>query len=240
MMIRYLARFLSLGFLMAGMQAEAQQRVTHYTSGTGFFVSRNGHVVTNAHVVPGCIDIQLRTPDGMVPATVVATEEDKDLAILRTNIRPGFVGKLRWMPEQMQPGDRVQMLGYPEEYGQRGEAHISEATIKSLYGPQEESQWLSFTDSARHGNSGGPLLDQAGNVVGVVTAKATLYRSNPYQAGGQSVETTDVAITVPTLKDFLDRHRVFYMEADSQYLQSDNRIRTVAGRFTVQVLCQRD
>ncbi len=218
----------------------APARVTHFSTGTGFFVSRNGHVVTNAHVVPGCLEIQLRTPSGLIPASLVAAETDKDLALLRTNSRPGFVGKLRWMPELMRPGDRVQMMGYPEEYGERGEAHVSEATIKSLYGPQEESQWLTFTDSARQGNSGGPLLDQAGNVVGVVTAKATLYYSNPNRAGGKSIEKSDVAITVPTLKEFLDRHRVYYTEADSQYLQSDNRIRTVAGRFTVQVLCRRD
>lgn len=197
-------------------------------------------MVTNAHVVPGCRAITLRTQDGLIPAELVAVEKDKDLALLRTSARPGFVGKLRWMPEQMQPGDRVQLLGYPEEYGERGEAHISEATIVSLYGPQEEEEWISFSDSARHGNSGGPLLDQAGNVVGVVTAKAVLTHSDPYQVGGQRSETTDVAVTVPTLKGFLDRHRVLYLEADSQFLQSDQRIKMVAERYTVQVLCQVD
>jgi S1-C subfamily serine protease len=236
---RRFSRLLFLALAGTALTAEAQT-YTRYSTGTGFFVSRNGHVVTNAHVVPGCVDIQLRTPEGLVPAQLVASEPDKDLALLRTDVRPGFVGKLRWMPEQMQPGERVQMLGYPEEYGQRGEAHISEATIVSLYGPQEEKEWLSFTDSARHGNSGGPLLDQAGNVVGVVTAKAVLYTNDPSVMGGASTRTTDVAITVPTLKSFLDRHRVFYQEADSQYLQSDNRIRNVAGRYTVQVLCQQN
>ncbi|MBY0355037.1 MAG: serine protease [Rickettsiales bacterium] len=215
-------------------------QVTHYSTGTGFFVSRNGHVVTNAHVVPGCLEIQLRTQDGLVQAELVSMEEEKDLALLRSNYRPAFVGKLRWMPDQLQPGDRVQMLGFPEEYGMRGEAHISEATIISLYGPQEEQEWLSFSDSARHGNSGGPLMDQAGNVVGVVTAKALLTRIDPSIAGGSSSQTTDVAVTVPILKEFLDRHRVLYLEGDSQYLQSDQRIRNVAERYTVQVLCRLD
>lgn len=220
------------------MAGEASAQYIHYSTGTGFFVSRNGHVVTNAHVVPGCTNIQLRTPDGMVPASVIAAEPERDLALLRTDARPGFIAKLRWDSQMLQPGDRVQMLGFPEEYGQRGEAHVSEATIKSLYGPQEEQQWLSFTDSARHGNSGGPLLDAAGNVIGVVTAKAELYRVDLYQAGGKSKEVTDIAITVPTLRDFLDRNRINYQEADSQYTRSDSRIRTVAERFTVQVICQ--
>jgi len=111
---RRFSRLLFLALAGTALTAEAQT-YTRYSTGTGFFVSRNGHVVTNAHVVPGCVDIQLRTPEGLVPAQLVASEPDKDLALLRTDVRPGFVGKLRWMPEQMQPGERVQMLGYPEE-----------------------------------------------------------------------------------------------------------------------------
>ena len=229
---------LFLGLSLGALDASAQ--VIHYSTGTGFFISRNGHVVTNAHVVPGCTDIQLRTQSGMVPAALVASEPDKDLAVLRTDSRPGFVAKMRWESQMLQPGDRVQMLGYPEEYGQRGEAHISEATIKSLYGPQGEEEWISFTDSARKGNSGGPLLDQAGNVIGVVTAKAQLSRIDLYNTGGEATEITDIAITIPTLKSFLQRHRVYYQESDSQYTRSDNRIRTVAERFTVQVLCRQN
>ena len=81
------------------------------SSGTGIFVTNEGHLVTNAHVVKDCLDIRVGMGQGNFEAgKLVAKDPTNDLALLKVNARPARVGELRFGARQ---GENVEAFGYP-------------------------------------------------------------------------------------------------------------------------------
>lgn len=233
-----------LGMAMAGLLASsslalAQQQVVQFYSGTGFYVSRSGDIVTNAHVLPNCSEIYVREAGGKpFSAELVNRNEELDLAIIRSSYKPSRVGALRHQDTVVQPGENVTVIGYPQEFSHSGTLHIEHSQVKSLHGPQGEPRWMQFNDSARQGNSGGPLLDNAGNVVGVVTGKATIYRRNELSAKDEEIDKSDIAITLPVLKSYLQQNGIYFQTKDSLLRISDYLVERQGQGFIVQVLCR--
>lgn len=210
-----------------------------YYSGTGFIVSRQGHVVTNAHVLEGCLSTQVRTTDGAFhPAKIAAHDPTLDLAILSTRLEISRPARLRHRYTGVQVQEKVMVMGYPQEAAREGKYRVAYSSVRALTGITGESQWLQFEDSVRMGNSGGPLLDYAGNVVGVVTAKATLMKHNALAARDEVVDSADIAINLDTLRGFLSRHRVSYESRDSLMKLSPQNIEASGRDFIVNVLCE--
>ncbi len=211
------------------------------SSGTGFFVSRRGEIITNEHVVQSCEQpdkVYFRLNDGKPQrASVFAVDKEKDLALLRTGVRPNRVAALRWMHTRIQERNKVFLMGYPQAKGINSKYSTAYATIKALEGPFGEGKWLQFTDSAQHGNSGGPLLDLGGNVVGVVTAKSKIMRLNRVSAKHELVSESDIAVTAAELKRFLDRHQVHYKQADSVLMLGKRRLEQLASSYIVHIFC---
>ncbi|AKK10193.1 MarP family serine protease [Corynebacterium uterequi] len=138
--------------------------------GSGF-VTEPDYVITNAHVVAGTDSVQLDTMVGRKDATVVYFNPGVDIAVLHT---PGLgLAPLSWSPEQAQRGDDALVLGYPDS-GPFNAAPARVADLLRISGPdiyaenQVERQAYSVRGSIREGNSGGPLLNADGQVIGLV------------------------------------------------------------------------
>ena len=214
------------------------------SSGTGFFVSLRGDLVTNAHVIEPCANQQHiyyrfhhSTPQ---KASLIAMDEEKDLALLRSSSRPSKAAALRWIHTTIQEKQKVFVIGYPQARTITEPYSTAYATIKALDGPFGEAQWLQFTDAARRGNSGGPLLDFGGNVVGVVTGKSKVMRINKLAARHELVDESDIAVTAKELKAFLDRHRIHYRQADSLLTLNQRRLEQLASQYVVHLFCATD
>ncbi|HEY9334643.1 MAG TPA: trypsin-like peptidase domain-containing protein, partial [Kribbella sp.] len=148
-------------------------------TGSGFAVDQQGHVVTNAHVVEGASDVSLVLSTGRtVDARVVGADEDNDLAVLQ--VASADAAALRALPlgrsAQLQVGDPVLAVGSP--LGLEGTVTagiVSAVDRQARFGDNGTRQTAIQTDAAINpGNSGGPLVNAAGQVVGVNTAIATL------------------------------------------------------------------
>jgi putative serine protease PepD len=143
-------------------------------TGSGFVIDGNGHVVTNAHVVDGRENVSLVLSTGRtVDAEVVGADEGNDLAVLRTSatgLRPLTMGR----SSALRVGDPVLAVGSP--LGLEGTVTagiVSALERRASLGSGRQS--VIQTDAAINpGNSGGPLVNTAGQVVGVNTAIATL------------------------------------------------------------------
>ncbi|TAE33713.1 MAG: serine protease [Alphaproteobacteria bacterium] len=220
-----------------------QQNTVRYSSGTGFFVSRQGQIITNAHVISPCGDHQRVTfanhRTGKTPreARVVAVDEKRDLALLATGYRPERIAYLRFGHDEVKPEEEVMLIGYPNARSVDSPYVVATSTIKALEGPFGEDTWLQFNDAARHGNSGGPLLDLAGNVVGVVTAKSKVMRMNRFSSQRELIAESDLAVTSEELRRFLDEYSVHYNQEESGYLLSPRRIETMAQSYVVHIFC---
>lgn len=223
----------------AALAYPAEPEAARYFSGTGFVVTRQGEAVTNAHVLENCSATQIRTTRGTVhDATIIARDDALDLALLSTPLRPERPARLRHTQTDVRVKERIMLMGYPQEAAMQGKYAVAFSHVRALSGLQGETDWLQFEDSVRMGNSGGPLLDDAGNVVGVVTGKATLIQRNLLAARDEVVGQSDFAINAATLRRFLDRHRIRYESRDSLMKLSPDQVERIGQEFIVNVLCR--
>ena len=148
------------------------QPVSRPSSGSGFFVSSNGYVVTNAHVIENATEITVVTYDGgEFNAEVVGMHIDTDLAVLKID-----AGQVVFLPfgnsDLLQVGEQVAAMGNPlgEFSNSMSVGYIS--GLERNLSIDASTRNLIQTDAAVNaGNSGGPLLDLNGAVIGVVNAK---------------------------------------------------------------------
>ena len=115
-------------------------------------------------------------------------------------------------------------------------AKIVTPKMPYVNGSGGEDKWIEFSDSLAPGNSGGPLLDISGNVIGVVVAKAELYRVHGDER--TALDKFDLAIRLPVLRQFLEQNSVRYSEAYSGIYLSSGHITDDAKRYIVNVRCE--
>jgi S1-C subfamily serine protease len=135
------------------------------STGTAFFVSWEGHLITNHHVVREAQRIQVQMRDGEhLDATVLKLDTDNDLALLHVEAirRP-----LAVLPDPpLERGQEVFTLGYPLIALQGQEQKATFGHINSLTGMQGDQRFTQIDVPIQPGNSGGPLIDSDGSVVG--------------------------------------------------------------------------
>ena len=182
--------------------------------GTGFLVSTNGHLVTNAHVVQGCVgDIQGNL-SGEAPAKLrlVSSDETNDLALLQATGSFKDIAKIR--DKAIQSGDSVVAIGYPFHGLLTSDFTVTTGIVSSLSGILNDTRFLQISAAIQPGNSGGPLLASSGDVVGVVAAKLNAIKF--VRATGNIPENINFAIKTGALRDFLDNSVVPYQISDAK------------------------
>lgn len=138
-------------------------------SGTGFIVDPQGYVVTNEHVIKDADRIRVRLSDGRERrATVQGTDRATDLALLKIEALDLSVVDLG-DSDAVRVGDPVIAIGNPLDYERSVTAGIVSAKGRKVYNEQPFEDYLQTDAAINRGNSGGPLLNMAGQVIGVNT-----------------------------------------------------------------------
>lgn len=156
----------ALGDAIRETQASNKQSL-----GSGFIVSGDGLVVTNEHVVAQATQITVRLADGSIRgATLVGSDERTDVALLRIEALARCYPALTWADsDKVRVGNDITAVGSPFGLGGSVSAGIVSGRGRSLgNGPYQD--FLQIDAAINQGNSGGPLLDDAGRVVGINTA----------------------------------------------------------------------
>jgi putative serine protease PepD len=139
--------------------------------GSGFEIDRNGHIVTNQHVVSGATSIEVKFSDGSTaPAQLVGSDASSDIAVIKVNVAASRLHPLSFGDSgKLQVGDAVLAIGSPFGLTESATTGIVSALGRTIDAPNHYSiSGAVQTDAAiNHGNSGGPLLDATGKVVGV-------------------------------------------------------------------------
>jgi S1-C subfamily serine protease len=203
-------------------------------TGTGFVISVNGHVVTNQHVVDGCGDI-LSNLSGEAPVKLrlVSSDETNDLALLEAPTPFKDVATIRNKP--IHSGDSVIAIGYPYHGLLTSDFTVTTGIVSSLGGVLNDTRYLQISAAVQPGNSGGPLLDSGGEVVGMVAAKLNALKFA--RATGNIPENINFAIKTGMLRDFLDNSVVPYQTADSQNELKTSDVARNARAFTLLISC---
>jgi len=143
--------------------------------GTGVVIVDKGVILTNLHVVAGAERISVTFADGMeAPATITGVQPENDLAVLQAQKIPDdLVAATMRSTADLRPGDQVAAVGFPFGIGPSVSAGVVSGLSRSFRSPegkQELDNLIQFDAAANPGNSGGPLINMEGEVLGVVTA----------------------------------------------------------------------
>ncbi len=200
-------------------------------SGTGFFVTHHGQIVTNAHVVERCRGISVTTLKGeTMTATVVGLDKSNDLALPGTGTARQAVAALRG-GRAVRQGEAVVAYGFPLSGALSSGGVSTSGSISALQGLGDDSRYMQISVPVQPGNSGGPLLDMTGAVVGVVSARLG-------GRAGQGAQNVNFAIKTEVVKTFLASQGVTPATAGGPELSVPD-IADRARAFTVFIECKR-
>ncbi|VTU33797.1 S1C family serine protease [Variovorax sp. RA8] len=143
--------------------------------GTGVVIVDKGIILTNLHVVAGAEKIKVTFADGLeAPAVITGVQPENDLAVLQAQKLPDdLIPAVMRSTADLQPGDQVAAVGFPFGIGPSVSAGVVSGLKRSFRSPegkQELGNLIQFDAAANPGNSGGPLVNMNGEVLGIVTA----------------------------------------------------------------------
>ncbi len=152
------------GFSFGGQQQSSAE-------GSGFVYDTSGHIVTNAHVVDGAQSITVRFQSGKTAkATLVGTDAGTDIAVIKVDVDASMLHPLTLgSSAAVQPGQEVIAIGSPFGLAGTMTSGIVSAVDRTIEAPKNYSIAGAIQTDApiNHGNSGGPLLNASGDVIGV-------------------------------------------------------------------------
>ncbi|WP_426956352.1 S1C family serine protease [Muricoccus radiodurans] len=182
------------------------------SSGTGFMVTER-QVMTNDHVIRECRSIRARNSEGReIVATVRARDQQRDLALLDLRDRGGPPVTFRSTPE-VRRGEAIVTYGFPLSGLLSSGPTLTTGDISALAGLADNAQQFQISAPVQPGNSGGPLLDGSGHVVGIITSKLNAQRVA--QRTGDIPQNVNFAVKGSEALDFLRRNGVQPRVAES-------------------------
>ena len=204
-------------------------------TGTGFAVGRDGTLVTNEHVISRCATITIHQGAQRIAGMVQARDHANDLALIKLPQPPAAVATIRRGPV-VRLGEQIVAYGFPLVGALATEGNLTVGYVSALRGLGNDEKSIQITAPVQRGNSGGPLVDLSGNVIGVVASKLDAVKvMNTY---GDVPQNVNFAIALEQLTGFLQTNHVPVTEGDSA---SELRLPDIADRlrgFTYLIECQ--
>jgi S1-C subfamily serine protease len=209
-------------------------------SGSGIVIGGEGYVLTAHHVIGTCAQIRVKAGDHpSVPASVLATDAPDDLAVVKAEepLGSAAAATLR-ASDGLRPGDSVVVTGFPLNGLLGSDMTVTTGSVSALSGPRGDQRLAQISAPVQPGNSGGPLIDASGTVVGVVTSK--LNGLVLAMSTGAIPENVNFAVKSDTVTLFLDSHHVAYRRVTGKrdHELTPTQIGEEAAKFTVLVECQ--
>ena len=203
--------------------------------GTAFYVDEQARLLTNHHVIADCKAVSIVENDRReVAATVLAIDNDADLALLSVTANQHAVASFR-SNESAAIDPLLAIVGFPDQGLPPIEPMITMGTLLRAGDPGLKGGNIVFQADVRHGNSGGPIFDSRGSVIGIVRAKIDTVRT--FFASGRDIEDVGMGVDLPTVLDFLRRNHVAYRETTGTGVLNDQEIMASASKFVVRAEC---
>ena len=216
-------------------QAQNTRDGMHLTRiGTAFYVDEQARLLTDNHMVEACKAMTVLEEGGkQLAATVLAVDPEADLALLGVSVPHHAVAHFRSEAGAIDPA--IAIVGYPDLGLPPIDPVITAGTllrddVRGLRGGS-----IIFHADVRHGNSGGPIFDSRGEVIGIVRAKIDTVRT--FQASGRDIEDIGMGADLPVVLDFLRRNNVAYRVTTGAGALTNRQILASAAEFVVRAQC---
>jgi len=234
-------------------QAQVKKKPTPQ-SGSGFFVSKMGHIITNAHVVKNCNKVTVGdNANTQVPAELINTDRSNDLALLKlstlemasaksksliqklgiTVVPLASKGLLR--DEDVRLGEKVLVAGYPFGELFSNTIKVTSGIVSATRGAGDDSGQFQLDAAVQPGNSGGPIYDSGGNIVGVVISQ--LDKLKMAKAIGSLPENVNFGIKASTVRQFLTSSGLPSKKSERTEEKSTEQLAVIAQNQALMVMC---
>ena len=205
-----------------------------HSSGSGYAIDIIGNVITNFHVIDGCKTLILRKGELTAPASVFAVDQLNDLAVVKGQMHELVAVKFR-SGKNIRAADGVVVLGYPYAGLLSTTPQTTTGTVTALAGIEDDSRFLQISAPIQPGNSGGPLFDLSGNVVGTVVS--TLNPLVMAKVTGSLPQNINFAIKGGIVKEFLDGKGIAYQMAASTAKLEPADVGELGAKSVVMIEC---
>jgi S1-C subfamily serine protease len=215
-------------------EAYRRAKLGAYTSGTGFFVAPH-NIVTNAHVVEGCRDITVAHASRSERGRLIAADKANDLALIDV---PGLeTTSIPTLRDDIRVGEQVATYGYPLSNLLPSSGNFTLGHVSAIAGIGDDSRFVQISTPIQPGNSGGPLMDKAGNVVGIIVAK--LNASAFFSQFRDLPQNVNFAIKTSVLRAFLSSRNVSTQtKAPNSDRQESEALAAIGQRVAVFIVCK--
>ena len=213
--------------------AELETKPKLAGSGSGIIVGKN-YVITNRHVGDGCSNIFVYIGGKPVSGNLFVSSDTDDLAVIRLAAPATDLASFR-SSGRVRLAETILVAGYPLRGLLADNMNIVSGEVSSLAGPGNQARYLQISAPVQPGNSGGPVLDNAGNVIGMVVAK--LNAITVAGMTGDIPQNVNFAIKGAVVKSFLDIHGIDYETSTAHGNKTHVEIAEAAKNFTVPVEC---
>ena len=192
-------------------------------TGTGFFINSNGDLLTNNHVVEGCVGVvpMVGGTKGK-PLSVKVQDSDSDLAIVGTNEHPQEYARLA--TRSPMPGEHIVVVGFPLGPDLAANASVTVGTVMGL-GAGGDLRLIRISAPINGGNSGGPVLAENGALIGVIRATVT------------DAQNLNIAVNFRTVELFLESFQVPFERESAQDRLDDASLGRKAISYTRMLGC---
>lgn len=202
-------------------------------SGSAFFVSNDGSLITNYHVVNGCRRLTTSIDGQEIAVALVYADKRNDVAVLKASSTPPVVGAFAITGPRA--GDPIVATGFPFRGLLASKSSTSVGSVSNLAGPGDDVRLMQLSCPIQPGNSGGPVLDQYGRVVGLIVSR--LDALQVAKATGSLSENVNFGLKSSLAMIVLDAAGVAYERGDGGAVLSPADIGRVGQQITVPIDC---
>tara|TARA_B100000941_G_C28463228_1_gene531976 strand:+ start:150 stop:1298 length:1149 start_codon:yes stop_codon:yes gene_type:complete len=144
------------------------KEVNNISSGTAFFITKKGHLLTNNHVVEGCELSKIIYQNVVYETKLIAKDKNLDLALLKSDLKPKSF--FYFSKDDAKKLNKIYVAGYPFGKGLSDDLKISSGIVSALKGFEDNSNEIQIDAPINPGNSGGPIIDINGELVAVAVS----------------------------------------------------------------------
>jgi S1-C subfamily serine protease len=202
-----------------------------HTYGTGFFITSDGEILTNNHVVAGCHNLTIL---GGMPVQIISRDPASDLALVKADHKPDQVAVFRSGPAP-RIGDTVVTFGFPLPGILSSEGNVATGILSATTGLQNDIRYVQISAPVQPGNSGGPVFDTSGHIVGVVVAKLDALRIAQFT--GDVPQNVNFAVHWSEVRALLDEQGVRYKKLPSLQAIGTRAIAKIGAEISVTLDC---
>jgi TPR repeat protein/V8-like Glu-specific endopeptidase len=225
------------GNVSASKDNTSQGNISQKSTGSGFYINSDGYIITNQHVVNECRTISIRKDQSsVIPASLIIGSKDDDLAVLKVDLKPKSFAKFRHN-QKLSQGETVIAYGFPLSGLLSSTGNVTTGLVTSLTGLRDNIRQFQISAAVQPGNSGGPLVDESGLVIGVVVAKLNALLIS--KITDDIPQNINFAIRSSYATNLLDAKNIDFVAVDKGGRRELTEITDIAKEYTVLIECNK-